>query len=186
MAVFLATNACLDVFAFPPGILYWVMGGTGVVLFGLFFVNLTLAIFLSGRRISHLLLAVLVAFALVGGFTISSLVGNAQARWFLKTGVHEYEEIVARVIEEKGSLSAKNLPLDSIVGHHGVWGRTNEEGEVLITFDGVGTYTRSYRLYYSGTRMENRPDNSNICFFPELPTYLYARITNNWYVHLRN
>jgi len=162
------------------------MAGAGVALIGLLLVNLAGAVFCSGKRMFHLLLAIFAALAFVGGITMSSLIGNAQARWFLKSGVHEYDQMVAKVIHEKSLLTSKVCPLDSIVGRSGVWGQTNEDGSVLITFAGIGTYMRSYRLYYSGNRMETRPDDTNIFYFPELPSNLYVRITNNWYVHLKD
>jgi hypothetical protein len=185
-AVSLVSNICLHAFAFPPAITYWIMGGTAVVLIGLFLVNLALAVFYSGRRISHLLLAVLVAVVFVGGMAISSLIGDAQARWFLTIGKQQYEAMVAKVNREKSSLNSESRPLDSIVGRTGVWGRTNEDGSVLIIFQGVDTYMRSHRLYYSGNRMKTQTNNSNIYFFPDNPNNLYVRITNDWYVHLRN
>jgi len=186
MAVFLVSCICLDAFAFPGAITYWIMGGASVALVGLFFVNLAFGVLYSGGRIAHLLLAVLVVAVFLGGITSSSLIGDAQARWFLKTGIHEYETMVAKVISEKSSLTSESRPLDSIVGRSGVWGQTNEDGSVLIRFWGVGDYMRSYRLYYSGNRMQTQQGTSNVCFFPEMPSDVFVRITNNWYVHLRH
>ena len=172
---------CMDFFAFVFEWVFCIFLYTPVVLFGLFLVNLVGAVFCSGRRVVCSVMSVLIVAAFFGSIAMHNIIGDAQTRWFLRGGIHEYDKMVEKIYQNRSVLSSEGRSLDDIVGRTNVSGVTNSDGSLIISFLGRGGRYREEYVYYSGD-MVVFSWNTNVFHRTDLPGEFYSHITNHWYM----
>jgi hypothetical protein len=131
----------------------------------LFFVNLGFAVFQSKQRMLHTIMSLVIIIMFFGFLPLSvDWHMKTQRRWFLQKGIQIYQPMADKIMQNKAMITHNGTPLNNLVGRDDVYGYTNADGSITITFMGRGNYRRASYMYYS----ENGPTN-------------LFHLTNGWY-----
>lgn len=161
---------------------YIIPGFLTIILVVLFVANLASAAFRSQHRIAHVIMVLVILVTFFGFWFWVEIFENKQRQWFLTTGLQMYDLDINRITKSK-ALTSRNSPLDDIVGRSGVYGYTDADGAIWVTFGRRGYSRHGYYLYYSGTNMVVNPTATNTFIFQGVPDSFYIHITNGWYEH---
>jgi hypothetical protein len=151
-----------------------------VPLLGIIFIVNLAFIFDRRCRIIHAMVLVVIIASRVGILALLSI-EPAELRWFRKSGYLEYDRIVQKILLRRSYLGLTNRSLETIVGRAHVFGQTNADGAILVSFTSEGNCGRDGYVYYTGKELIQSADNTNLFYFAEMPQNYYLHITNNWY-----
>lgn len=141
--------------------------------------NLGFAIFQSQFRIIFVLLSLMILAAPFIEFHPFKITGDIDRRWFFKKGLPEYNQMVDKILTNQAGLTSEGDSFDDLIGRPS-YGRTNDDGSIVIQFFGRNGYSRIGYVYYSGVPIVDSK-STNAYDIPDIPGRDFIRLTNNWY-----
>ncbi|MDB6027374.1 MAG: hypothetical protein JWM68_3597 [Verrucomicrobiales bacterium] len=143
-----------------------------------------MAAFRKKSRRSHITVSVLSILTLFVICAMGRKIASQQHQWFIQDGQRQYEPMVEKIAQNKARLTDKMRHVDDLVDHQFI-GRvdaaTNKDGSLVVAFARKGVDARSGYLYYAGKDLVQKPDNTNLYYFPHNTDRTYWHLTSYWY-----